>query len=178
MAKLPPIPFPGPLPDGRGVAFLGGTYVYQNGYLKNTQIDGETGRVVCTWRLYDYDAGRVITDQEAILLGVAPEATTEANVYFRAATDPFVAQVMGGVLATAVLSQVWPNLDAANAALSPAVDVLTAAADKLAADTTAGADQPTLDADNAAVANAQAIVDGINEQIGQIQATIAQLEGK
>jgi len=158
----PPIPFPGPLPAGP-ITYGGVTHNYQNGVAFKFKLDGVTGQAKLVWRLFDYANQAIITDQEAFLLGVAPEFTqTEADLYARALADPYVAEAMTYLIGVMAASQQWPALDAANAALS-------AAQNQLAADTAAGAGSDVIAADNAAVATAQTNVNNVLAAIGTIE---------
>lgn len=186
------LPYPGTLPAS-SIAFGGVTYTYASGAIVLAYINGTTGYGAITWRLLDYANQRLISDQEAELLGVAPQIQlSDPNFFARAAADPFVAGVMANFEKMAMVASNWAALDAANAAiaaaqamltsdnasLAAAQTTLTAAESTLSTDTANNAAAGVLASDQAAVTQAQGIVNGLTAKVAADQTALTNAQGQ
>ncbi len=161
---FPKVPFPGTMPTNPTLSYGGNTYTFDAGLL--IQRIGDWQNDVCSdrWRLYDYEHSHIITDQEAQLLGVQPEALiVSPNVSSRAANDAYLADAVMKNLGSALVAIQLPALDAANAALAKAQQ-------QLASDQAATPQVPDV------ITADQAIVAAAESQLAAVQGVIAQIE--
>ncbi len=190
---FPKVPFPGPIPANPTLTYMGQTYTFDAGLLTQRVGNWLADTVTDRWRLYDYEHGHVITDQEAALLGVAPEAIiVTAGISEIANNDAYVADTIRKNLGSALVAIAYQQLLPASAVLSAAETqlasdqaALTTATAKLAADQAANPQVPATIADDEA--NIASLTSNVNaadpaaitaaqNQVATIQAQIAAIE--
>jgi hypothetical protein len=174
---FPKVPFPGPGPANPTITYGGNTYTFDAGLLTQRVGDWVNGVVTDRWRLYDYEHAHLITDQEAELLGIAPEyLVVTSNILGLAEADSYLADTVLKNLGSAIVATLLPAVAAAQLKLSVDTADLAAAntaRTNLAADQAASAAAAAALAANPTSTSLQAAATAATNKVTQDNALIA-----